>query len=67
MGKHNDGMFKRVVTDGLRKQHSLGIAQGAYAICKVVLDKAEDSKRSAEERLADIITFCKTCKKDPDL
>ena len=40
MAKHNDQVFKRVVTGGLQKQHTAGVAQGAYAMCKVVLDKA---------------------------
>lgn len=61
MGKHNDQVFKRVVTDGLRKQHTAGIAQGAYAVSKVILEKATDENKTAEERLADIIAFCRTC------
>lgn len=65
MGKHNDGMFKRVVTDGLRKQHTAGVAQGAYAMCRVILDKATNEAKSAEERLEDIIAFCRTCAKIP--
>lgn len=65
-GKHNDGMFKKVVTDGLRKQHTTGIAQGAYAMCKVVLDKATAKEKTADERLKDIIAFCKICTKTAD-
>lgn len=61
MGKHNDQVFKQVVTDGLRKQHTAGIAQGAYAVAKVILDKATDENKPVEERFTDIIAFCRTC------
>lgn len=66
MAKHNDQVFRRVVTEGLRKQHSTGIAQGAYAISKVILDKATDEKKTPEERLESVIAFCKTCTKLKD-
>lgn len=60
MGKqHNDGMFKRVVTDGLRKQHTAGVAQGVYAMCKVILGMVTAESRTAEERLADVEAFCR--------
>lgn len=65
MGKHNDQLFKKVVTGGLQRQHSAGIAQGAYAMCRVVLDKATDESKSIEQRLKDVIDFCKTCAKLP--
>ena len=61
MGKHNDQVFRKVVTGGLRKQHSAGIAQGAYAMCKVVLDKATDESKTIEQRLNDVIAFCSVC------
>lgn len=63
MSKHNDNVFKRVVTDGLRKQHTAGVAQGAYAMCNVVLAKATDENKSAEQRLTDVIEFCRICTK----
>ena len=70
MGKHNDKLFKQVVTGGLRKQHTAGIAQGAYAMCKVILDKARNESKTAEERLNDVIAFCNVCTniadKNPD-
>ena len=61
MGKHNDGMFKKAVTGGLRKQRTAGVAQGAYAMCKVILNKATDGSKPAEKRLEDVIAFCKIC------
>lgn len=66
MSKHNDQVFKRVVTGGLKKQHTAGVAQGAYAMCKVVLDKATDESKTAEQRLEDVIAFCKICTKLAD-
>lgn len=35
-----------------------GLLQGSMAIAKVVLDKANDTQKTPEERLADIIQFC---------
>jgi len=61
MGKHNDNMFRKVVTGGLQKTHRDGISQGAYAMCKVVLDKAQKEGKTAEEKLEDIIAFCSIC------
>lgn len=65
MGKHNDQLFKKVVTGGLQKQHSAGIAQGAYAMCRVVLEKATDETKTVEQRLKDVIDFCEVCAKLP--
>lgn len=66
MAKHNDQVFRRVVTGGLQKQHTAGVAQGAYAMCKVVLDKATDESKTVEQRLDDVIAFCKICTKLTD-
>ena len=66
MGKHNDQVFKRVVTGGLQKQHTAGIAQGAYAMCKVILDKATNEAKPVEQRLEDVIAFCKVCNRLAD-
>ena len=65
MGKHNDQLFKKVVTGGLQKQHSAGIAQGAYAMCRVVLEKATDETKTVEQRLKDVIDFFEVCAKLP--
>lgn len=61
MSKHDDNTFKRVVTGGLQKQHTAGIAQGAYAMCSVILEKAKNEEKTPEERLEDIIKFCTIC------
>lgn len=69
LAKHNDNRFKQAIknenkmravfTQGLQDQLRSGIAQGTYAACKVMYDKAMDTTKGAEERLNDIIAFCK--------
>lgn len=61
MSRHHDDLFKQALTDGLKKQHSAGLAQGAYAMCKVIFEKATDESKTIEQRLADVVTFCKNC------
>ena len=61
MGKHNDNMFRKVVTGGLQRQHTAGIAKGAYAMCSVIRDKAMAEGKTAEEKVEDIIKFCDVC------
>lgn len=65
MSKHNDSLFRQVVTGGLRRTHSQGVARGAYAMCKTILGLAEAEGKTAEERLASITMFCRICS-DPD-
>ncbi len=64
MAKHNDKAFQ----DGLRmsfrqkleEQLKHGLAQGMYAACKVMLDKASNEEKTPEERIEDIKAFCDT-------
>ena len=56
-----ESALKAVIQSELEKQHSAGIAQGAYAVCQVVLSQAKDDSKSAEERLQNIIAFCSIC------
>ena len=62
MGKHNDKAFqdqiKMTFRNNLEKQFRNGLAQGTYAACKVVYDRATDAEKNAEERLETIIQFC---------
>lgn len=37
-----------------------GITAGAKAVCTIVLEMAEKLDKTAEEKLQDIISFCKT-------
>lgn len=56
--KHNDQLFREQFKMGFQSQRSAGIAQGAYAMCKVIHDGAIQSDQTAEERLNWITTFC---------
>lgn len=42
----------------LSKAHTLGISRGAYAMCQIVLKKANNPELTLEERLTDIVRFC---------
>ena len=67
MAKHNDNLFRQVVTGGLQKAQRDGIGMGAHAMCKVILEKAQNETKTAEERLADIIKFCVVCTNPKEL
>lgn len=43
----------------LEKARTVGIAIGVQTVCKVIYDKAMNKDKSKEERLDDIINFCK--------
>ena len=43
---------------GFQEQFRNGMAQGVFAISKVIHEKATNASMSADERLADIIAFC---------
>ena len=62
MGKHNDKEFsdniKNHIRNSLQEQLSSGLAQGLYAACKVVRDKATADGKSPDDRLNDIVEFC---------
>lgn len=49
----------RVFRNHLEAQLKNGLAQGMYAACKLINDKAADPSRSAEDRLRDISEFCR--------
>lgn len=59
-GKHNDQLFRQHFREGFQRQHNNGIAQGAYAMCKVIHDKAVNTDIAEEERLQWIIAFTST-------
>jgi len=50
--------LKELISGELRKAHVAGMAQGAKAMCGVVLKKAQDALKTPEEKLLEIITFC---------
>ncbi len=61
--KHNDKEFsdtiKAHIQHTLKERQDFGLAQGTYAACKVVYDKATAGGKSAEDKLDDIIAFCR--------
>jgi len=64
MGKHNDKEFHDKLQMSFRyrleEQFKRGLLQGSYAITKVVYDRATDENKTVDERLENIIAFCKT-------
>lgn len=63
MGKHNDLKFQtelqQTFRDKLQGQLKNGLARGMYAACKVINEKATNEEKTPEERIAEIIEFCK--------
>lgn len=50
--------LEKAFNDGFKAVRQAGLLQGAIAISKVVLDKANNKNKTSEERLKDIIEFC---------
>ena len=50
--------LKKAFNDGFKSVQQAGLLQGAVAISKVILDKANDTSKTPDERLKDIIKFC---------
>ena len=69
MGKHNDKAFqdkmKTTFRDNLERQFRNGLAQGMYAACKVVYDRATEEGKTAEDKLKSIIAFCEPITRFP--
>lgn len=49
-----------IVQARLLEFHQKGLAEGSKAMAGVVYEKATDTSKSYEERINDIIGFCKT-------
>lgn len=58
MKSNVENKLKEEFNKGFETVRRTGLLQGATAISKVVLDKANDTSKTPEERLADIIQFC---------
>lgn len=54
--------MKNEMEEGFRKMHSVGMARGAYAMAQVILQKANNTELTLEERLTDIVQFCEKCR-----
>lgn len=50
--------LREAFSKGFESTHRTGLIQGAVAITKVVLDKANNKNKTPEDRLDDIIKFC---------
>ena len=58
MRKQDEIKIQEMLTETLRDTHRNGLLQGSKAMCAVIYEKAIDSSRTYEDRIADIITFC---------
>lgn len=58
MKNSTEKQLREAFNKGYEATRRTGLLQGAVAIAKVVLDKANDTKKTPERRLADIIQFC---------
>lgn len=58
MTKKQEEALRQEFKKGFEEQFKNGMTQGAYAICKVIHDKATNDSISVEERLAEIVRFC---------
>jgi len=50
--------LRKTFNEGFKSAQRNGLLQGATAISKVVLDKANDTRKTPEQRLEDIVRFC---------
>lgn len=64
MTNKTEKQLREAFNEGFKKAHTSGLLQGTKAISKVVLDKATDTRKTPDERLADIIKFCEVSLKD---
>lgn len=63
IGQAQKAKFARIedaLREGLNKAQRQGIAAGAYAVCKTVLEKADDETMNNEQKLDEIRRFCKS-------
>ena len=58
MNQIEEKAFENVVKDALSKQHQRGVKEGAYAICKVILEHATETHKTADKRIEEVINFC---------
>lgn len=58
MKSSTEKQLREAFNKGFESTHRIGLVQGAIAIAKVVLDKANNENKAPEDRLDDIIKFC---------
>lgn len=64
MSIKNQQTIRKLIKDELSKQHTIGVAQGAWAMCQVILDMTADETKTNEQKLKKIADFCKKCTKN---
>lgn len=56
----NEDAIRKQISETLKQTFRNGLLQGTTAICAVILEKAKQEDKTAEERINDIKTFCET-------
>ena len=59
MTDREEKIVSEILAENLQKYHIDGVLSGSRNMCKAVYDKATDETLTPEERLNDIIKFCK--------
>ena len=58
MNKSQEEKLRKEFEHGFKTQFKNGMAQGVYAVSKVIFDRASDESMSPEERISEIKRFC---------
>lgn len=59
MSTNDEQLLRDTFTKSLKETHRNGLLQGSRAMCSVILTKANDTTKTPDERIEDIIKFCK--------
>ena len=59
MKSDTERKLQEAFDDGFKSTYRAGLWEGTVAVSKVILDKANDTSKTVEERLKDIIKFCR--------
>lgn len=58
MTKSQEEKLRKEFEHGFKTQFKNGMAQGVYAVSKVIFDRASDESVPCEERIQEIKRFC---------
>lgn len=58
MTKNEEKQLEKVIREQMQKVKDSGLLAGIKTICGVILEKANNKKKTEHERLQDIIDFC---------
>lgn len=67
MTSREESILREEFNKGYKSVFQNGLLQGSKAVCKVVLDKANDERKTLEERIEDIKKFCRVSLKEQDM